>query len=189
MTLDPRVREPRLAAIPRLCGFAISLCRSREEADDLVQATLLRACANIAQFKPGSNMDAWLFTILRNHFYSEYRRRRSSSRRIDEFDETEAVSPQQIASIEYNEVCAALAKLVPEQREAIVLVAGSELSYDEAASICGCPVGTIKSRIGRGRKELARLLSIDGASFEPDAMFSAVVASAGRIAAAMGNGH
>jgi RNA polymerase sigma-70 factor, ECF subfamily len=70
MTLDPSLREPLVAAIPKLRAFAISLCRDRERAEDLVQGALLRACANIGSFVPGSNMDAWLYTILRNHFYS-----------------------------------------------------------------------------------------------------------------------
>jgi RNA polymerase sigma-70 factor, ECF subfamily len=190
ITLEPRVQERLLAAIPQLHAFAISLCRNSEEAGDLVQTTLLRACANIGQFKSGSNMEAWLFTILRNHFYSEYRRRRNSSRLIGEIVETRATNPQQIASIECHELRAALAKLVPEQREALMLVGACGFSYDQAAGICGCSVGTIKSRVSRGRKQLALLLSIDDAEFEPDAIFSAVTAGGGRPAAdVIRNGH
>src|SRR5262245_6703009 len=113
MMIDPSVRGPLLAAIPKLRAFAISLCRNRERAEDLVQSALLKACANIALFKPGSNMEAWLCTILRNHFYSECRRDRRFSGAIDNFAEAEAANPQQIAGVEYSELCAALAKLDP----------------------------------------------------------------------------
>ncbi len=182
MTLEPAVREPLIEAIPKLRAFAISLCRNTEEAEDLVQGTLLLACRNIGSFKPGSSMEAWLCTILRNHFYSEYRRQRRFSRAINAMGGTGATSPQQIATVEYNELCAAIAKLDPKQREALMLVGASGLSYDDAASECGCPVGTVKSRVNRARTELARMLSIDGPEyFEADAVFSAVVGSGDRV--------
>jgi RNA polymerase sigma-70 factor, ECF subfamily len=184
MTLDPSLREPLVAAIPKLRAFAISLCRDRERAEDLVQGALLRACANIGSFVPGSNMDGWLYTILRNHFYSEWRRQRRASRAADSLADMEATSPQQMASVEYSDLCAALAKLDPKPREALMLVAASGFSYGEAASLCGCPVGTVKSRVNRARTELARMLSIDGPEdFEADAVFSAAVASADRVPA------
>src|SRR6266511_88649 len=142
MMLDPSIREPLVAAIPKLRAFAISLCRDRERAEDLVQGALLRACTNIGSFVPGSNMDAWLCAILRNHFYSEYRRQRRASRAVDSRTDM------------------------------------------EAASLCGCPVGTVKSRVNRARSELARMLSIDGPEdFEADAVFSAAIASADRVPA------
>ena len=96
MMLDPSVREPMVAAIPKLRAFAISLCRDRERAEDLVQAALVRACANIGSFERGSNMDAWLCTILRNHFYSEWKRDRRASRAIDSLADTEATGQQQL---------------------------------------------------------------------------------------------
>jgi RNA polymerase sigma-70 factor, ECF subfamily len=96
----------------------------------------------------------------------------------------EATSPQQMASVEYSDLCAALAKLDPKPREALMLVAASGFSYGEAASLCGCPVGTVKSRVNRARTELARMLSIDGPEdFEADAVFSAAIASADRVPA------
>jgi RNA polymerase sigma-70 factor (ECF subfamily) len=184
MMLDPSIREPLVAAIPKLRAFAISLCRDRERAEDLVQGALLRACANIGSFVPGSNMDAWLCAILRNHFYSEYRRQRRASRAVDSLADMEATSPQQMPSVEYSELCSALAKLDPKPREALMLVAASGFSYGEAASLCGCPVGTVKSRVNRARSELARMLSIDGPEdFEADAVFSAAMASADRVPA------
>ena len=184
MTPDPSIREPLVAAIPKLRAFAISLCRDKERAEDLVQGALLRACANIGSFVPGSNMDAWLFAILRNHFYSEWRRDRRASRAIENFVETEARNPQQLAGVEYSELCAALAKLEPKHREAFVLIAASGFSYGEAADMCGCPLGTVKSRMNRARAELAHMLSIDGPEdFESDAVFSAAMASADRVPA------
>jgi RNA polymerase sigma-70 factor, ECF subfamily len=153
MMLDPSVREPLVAAIPKLRAFVISLGRDRERAEDLVQRTLGRACDNTGSFERGSNMDAWLCTILRNHFYSECKRDRRASRAINILADTEATGPQQIASVEYSELCAALARL----RDALLLVAVSGLTYGEAAGLCGCPVGTVKSRVNRAWSELARL--------------------------------
>ena len=132
-------------------AFALSLCRNRDEAEDLVQGALLRACAKIRLFEPGSDMDAWLCTILKNQFYSECRRRRTESRRINDLKETtEAISPPQMPALEYNELCAALARLDPKQREALMMVAASGFSYGEAASLSGCPIGTVKCRVQSG---------------------------------------
>jgi RNA polymerase sigma-70 factor (ECF subfamily) len=157
MMLDPSVREPLVAAIPKLRAFAVSLGRDRERAEDLVQGALGRACDNTGSFERGSNMDAWLCTMLRNHFYSEWKRDRRASRAINILADTEATVPQQIASMEYSELCAALARLDSKQRDALLLVAVSGLTYGEAAGLCGCPVGTVKSRANRARSELARL--------------------------------
>jgi DNA mismatch repair protein MutL len=107
-----------------------------------VQGALLRACANISLFQPGTNMYAWLCTILRNQFYTECRRRRRRFESIDALSEIKASKPEQIAYAEYSEFCAALAKLAPKQREALMMVAASGLSYEDTAKFCGCPVGT-----------------------------------------------
>jgi RNA polymerase sigma-70 factor, ECF subfamily len=152
MMLDPSVREPLVAAIPKLRAFVISLGRDRERAEDLVQRTLGRACDNTGSFERGSNMDAWLCTILRNHFYSEWKRDRRASRAINILADTEATGPQQIASVEYSELCAALARLDSKQRDALPLVAVSGLTCGEAAGLCGCPVGTVKSRVNQARR-------------------------------------
>jgi RNA polymerase sigma-70 factor, ECF subfamily len=182
MTLEPTIRDAMLAAIPRLRAFAIWLCRDGDQADDLVQDTLLRACTSIHLFKPGTNMCAWLLTILRNHFYSECRRRRR--RRlvsIDDRAERMASRPTQIAQAEYSDLCHALAKLRPKQREALILIGASGLSYEEAAQICGCPTGTIKSRVNRARADLALLLAIEGpGDFDEDPIISAVMAGSDR---------
>jgi RNA polymerase sigma-70 factor, ECF subfamily len=177
MNLDPTVRDAVLAAVPSLRAFAISLCGNVDRADDLVQETMLRALANIHSFQPGTNMSAWLFTILRNLFRSEYRKRR---REVEDADGSYADSlksqPEQAGRVEFEEFRTALAKLPADQREALILVGASGFSYEEAAEICGCAVGTIKSRVNRARGRLADLLSIESADdFGPDRTTRAVL--------------
>jgi RNA polymerase sigma-70 factor (ECF subfamily) len=177
MSLDPAIREQLLAAAPSLRAFAISLCGNVDRADDLVQETLMRALANIHSFQPGTNMPAWLFTILRNLFRSEYRKRR---REVEDPDggyaETLKTQPEQTGHVEFKEFRDALAKLPADQREALVLVGASGFSYEEAAEICGCAIGTIKSRVNRARTRLAHLLAIDNPNdFGPDRATRAVL--------------
>lgn len=182
MTLTPDTRDEILAAVPSLRAFAISLCGNVDRADDLVQETLLRALANIDSFQPGTNMSAWLFTILRNFFRSEYRKRR---REVEDSDGSYAESlksqPEQNGRVEFSEFKVALAKLPPDQREALILVGASGFSYEEAAAICECAVGTIKSRVNRARTRLAELLAIEGADdFGPDHTTRAILSAGGR---------
>src|ERR1043166_8402595 len=182
MSLDPALREQILAAVPSLRAFAISLSGNIDRADDLVQETLLRAIANIDSFQPGTNMSAWLFTILRNLFRSEYRKRR---REVEDTDGSYAESlksqPEQASHLEIKEFRTALAKLPPDQREALILVGASGFSHEEAAAICECAVGTIKSRFNRARNRLADLLAIEGAEdFGPDLATRAIMAAGGR---------
>jgi len=118
---QPSVRDVMLAAVPSLRAFAISLSGNVDRADDLVQDTLLRAMANIDSFTAGTNMSAWLFTILRNLFRSEYRKRRhevedADGRHVDSLKS----APQQHSRLEFEEFRRALAKLLPHQREAII---------------------------------------------------------------------
>jgi RNA polymerase sigma-70 factor (ECF subfamily) len=177
MSLDPAIRDQILAAVPSLRAFAISLSGNVDRADDLVQETLVRALANIDSFQPGTNMPAWMFTILRNLFRSEYRKRR---REVEDPDGSYAeglkTQPEQPSHVEFLEFQKALAKLPDDQREALILVGASGFSYEEAAKICGCAVGTIKSRVNRARIRLARLLAIDTAcDFGPDVATRAVL--------------
>jgi len=179
--MDEQLRKTVLAAVPSLRAFAISLCGNVDRADDLVQETLLRAIANINSFQPGTNMSAWLFTILRNHFRSEYRKRR---RKVEDSDgryaETLKSQPEQYGRVEFREFREALTQLPADQREALVLVGASGFSYEEAAHICGCAVGTIKSRVNRARTRLAELMSIDATDdFGPDEQTRAVMAGGG----------
>ncbi len=172
MKLEPMLRDALLAAVPSLRAFAISLCGQVDRADDLVQDTLLRALSHIDRFERGTNLHAWLFTILRNLFHSEYRKRR---REVEDPDGSYAgrltVLPDQGARLDFEDFRTALAKLPEDQREALLLVGASGFSYEEAATICGCAVGTIKSRVNRARTRLAHLLSMDGGEdLGPDRM-------------------
>jgi len=183
MKLNPAIRDQVLAAVPSLRAFAISLCGNIDRADDLVQETLLRALTHIDSFEPGTNMPAWLFTILRNHFREEYRKRRREVEDADgRYAETLMAHPEQTGRIEVEEFNRALAKLPAEQREALILVGASGFSYDDAAAICGCVVGTIKSRVSRARTRLAGLLAIDSVDdFGPDSATRAVLAGGGSL--------
>ena len=177
MTPEPDLREALLAAVPSLRAFAISLSGQVDKADDLVQDTLLRALANLHRFERGTNLNAWLFTILRNLFHSEYRKRR---REVEDPDGSYAgrlkVQPEQGSHLDFEDFRTALAQLPSDQREALLLVGASGFSYEEAASICGCAVGTIKSRVNRARLRLAAILNVnDMDDLGPDGMTRAAL--------------
>ncbi len=178
MKLDPELRDTMLAAVPSLRAFAISLSGNVDRADDLVQETLMRAIANIGSFQPGTNMSAWLFTILRNLFRSEYRKRKREVEDSDgSYAETLKSHPEQHGRVEFEEFRQALDKLPEDQREALILVGASGFSYEEASEICGCAVGTIKSRVNRARTRLAQLLQIENVDdFGADQTTRAVLA-------------
>lgn len=149
-------------AIPHLRAFARYFTSQSAQADDLVQETLIKAWKNRGMYTPDTNFRAWLFTILRNTFLSE---RRKAKRFVEdpelEFTNSMATGPQQLSALEFADFTKALATLPPDQREAVLLVAAEGFSYDEAARICDCAVGTIKSRINRARKRLSDLLDAD----------------------------
>ena len=182
MPLTDSLRDDILASVPSLRAFAISLSGNGDRADDLVQETLLRALANIDSFQPGSNLPAWLFTILRNLFRSDYRKRRREVEDAEgRYADTLKSNPEQTGRVEFQEFRTALDKLPPDQREALILVGASGFSYEDAAAICGCAVGTIKSRVNRARTRLADLLSIDSVDdLGPDRATRAVLAGGGR---------
>ena len=162
MTIDLSVRQEMLDAIPHLRAFAISLSGNVTYADDLVQTALLRGLEYLDKFQPGTSMQAWLFTILRNQFYTDMRRRR---REVEDADGALAgrlaVMPEQGARLDFSDMQAALAQLSVEQREALLLVAAEGVSYEEAARICGTNLGTIKSRVNRARTRLAEKLDLE----------------------------
>lgn len=146
--------------IPYLRAFARSLCRDASEADDLAQEALIKAWRARDSFEPGTNLKAWVFMILRNHFYSE-RRKAWRKNEIATDSEIERPGPKtaaQDASIALAEVREALSHLSEDQREAIILVGAGGFAYEEAAEICGVAVGTIKSRVSRARIALADLI-------------------------------
>ena len=161
MRLDPALQSAMLAAVPDMRAFALSLCHQRDRVDDLVQEALLRALNSIQSFK-GGNLTAWLFTILRNNFLNEYRKSRHEvADAAGYFVGTMTSQPDQDAHLLLDEFRDALAQLPYEQREAVVLVGGAGLSYEEAARICRCAVGTMKSRVFRGRARLTELMALD----------------------------
>ena len=172
------VRDGIVATVPSLRAFAISLSGNVDRADDLVQETLVRALANIDSFEPGTNLPAWLFTILRNLFRSEYRKRRREVEDSDgRFADTLKTHPEQNSRIEFKELQQALTKLRADMREALILVGASGFSYEETAAICGCAVGTVKTRVHRAQLKLAEMLAIEGVDdFGPDHATRGIVA-------------
>ena len=160
-----QIRQEMVAAIPRLRAFAVSLCGNPDRADDLVQETLAKALLNIKSFSIGTNLLAWLFTILRNAYYSEFRKRRREVADVDGSLSGALVSKaDQDDHMEMLDFRRALQKLSPDQREALILIGASGLSYEEAADVCKCAVGTMKSRVSRARSRLNELLQLDPAS-------------------------
>jgi RNA polymerase sigma-70 factor, ECF subfamily len=156
---DHNVAEEMVSLVPQLHTFARSLCRDGVRADDLVQEALLRAFDNIERFKPGTNLKAWLFTIVRNEHYSQLRRRKFEAHDVsnDQLPEP-SVPPDHDGELELRDLNRALAALSPGQRAALILVSASGFSYEEAAAICSCAVGTIKSRVARARTALLAML-------------------------------
>jgi RNA polymerase sigma-70 factor (ECF subfamily) len=154
-----------LAVIPNLRAFAVSLCGNLDRADDLVQETLVKAWSKLGSFVEGTNLRAWLFTILRNIYYSEYRKRRREVADSDGAIAAKlATAPAQNSHMDMLDFREALQQLPTDQREALILIGGSGLSYEEAAGVCSCAVGTMKSRVNRARGRLAELLSISSSS-------------------------
>ncbi|MGE0585974.1 MAG: RNA polymerase sigma factor [Flavobacteriaceae bacterium] len=170
-------KREMLSLLPGLRAFAMSLCGRHDKADDLVQETIMKAWAKQTSYQPDTNMKAWLFTILRNEFYSQMRKR---GREVSDADGilTEKLSthPSQYGALDLQDFRKALETLPDDQREAIILVGASGFAYEEAAEICGCATGTIKSRVSRARSRLQEILSVRGDDdFGPDAGTAAVV--------------
>jgi RNA polymerase sigma-70 factor (ECF subfamily) len=148
-----------LAAVPFMRAFGRTLTGDVEQAEDLAQETLLQAWRCRDQFRPGTNLRAWLSTILRNRFYSTQRRRKWRAEYDQEIIERTLVAPDDpSANVELEDVRRALAMLPDFQREALILVGAGGMSYEEVAAIMGCPVGTVKSRVRRARDELQAIL-------------------------------
>jgi RNA polymerase sigma-70 factor, ECF subfamily len=179
MKSNPFSHDELLAHATTLRKFALSLSGTIDRADDLVQETFLRAIISYDSFRSGTNLAAWLTTILRNRFRDEYRKRQ---REVEDADgyyaHRQKSEPEQIARFHFAEFGVAFAKLPDEQRKALSLVAASGLSYDDAAALCGCAAGTIKSRVHRGRSRLADLLNIDSMEdFGPDQAIRGAIAN------------
>lgn len=160
----PEPRDELVQHLPALRAFALSLTREGASADDLVQDTIVKAWTNMDKFQAGTNLRAWLFTILRNTFYSS---RRKTRREVNDTDgihaSRQATRPDHDGKLALNDFRAAFRQLPDEQREALILVGASGFSYEEAAEMTGVAVGTVKSRANRGRRKLSELLDLSGA--------------------------
>ena len=156
--LEQEFREQLVGYLPQLTGVARAMTRSREAADDLVQEAVTRALGAYAQFQPGTNLRAWLMTILRNQYISELRKRHPTVTDTPIAD-TIPTPATQMQRIELAEVNAAMTKMSERHREVLMLVAVSEMDQEEAAQICHCAIGTIKSRLNRARSELQLILA------------------------------
>lgn len=156
-------RSGLLAAVPTLRRFVRSLGCDYATADDVVQDVMLRAWRSQSSFQPGTNLEAWLFTITRNQFYSLTRKRGREVEDVDgEFTSRLAVAPEQTGCADLQDVRTALTRLPTAMREALVLVAVEGMSHEQVAEVMGCQVGTVKSRVFRARERLVALLGYDG---------------------------
>ncbi len=156
---DEAFRLELQTLIPHLRAFARTLCGDPTAADDLAQDAMLKAWDARASFQMGTNMKAWTFMILRNQFYSEKRRSWRQSQLDQEAAERTLVAvddPE--APVALDELRQGLAMLPAEQREALILVGAGGFAYEEAAAICDCAVGTVKSRVSRARRALQGIL-------------------------------
>jgi RNA polymerase sigma-70 factor (ECF subfamily) len=168
--MSSEFHEELAALLPNLRAFGKSLCGNADYADDLVQETLIKAWKNRSTFAEGSNLKAWLFTILRNTFLSDRRKRKF------EVEDPEGIMAGKLSThgaqsghMDFLDFAEAFQKLPDDQREALVLIGAEGFSYEEAALMCGCAVGTIKSRVNRARNKLLELMALDGTTdLDPD---------------------
>ncbi|MCC6471035.1 MAG: sigma-70 family RNA polymerase sigma factor [Alphaproteobacteria bacterium] len=164
-----QLRRSLVGLLPDLRAFARSLERDGERADDLVQESLTRALAALHSFRPGTNMGAWTFTILRNVFYDQRRRQRrevSADPALVGSAEVLRIDPPQEGHLAVRDLRSAFWRLPPELREALVLVTMRGLKHEEAAKICNCAIGTMKARVSRARARLKADLEAGGGSDE-----------------------
>ena len=174
MTNKPTIDDDAFKAelvelIPHLRAFARSLCGNAAQADDLAQDAMLKAWKARSSYEPGTNLKAWSFTILRNLFYSEKRRSwRSQPLDPEVAEATLVANDNPDAALELLALRNALTKLPDDQREALILVGAGGLTYDEVAEICGCAIGTIKSRVSRARKTLLELVDETSTGYNSD---------------------
>lgn len=179
---DPR--EEIITHLPSLRAFAMSLTRNPSSADDLVHDTVVKAWSKFDLYRPGTNLRAWLLTILRNTYYSG---RRKQAREVADSDgamtERLATKPDHDGRLALADLASAFARLPPEQREVLILVGAMGFSIEEAAETCGCAPGTVKSRANRGRRALAVMLDLaDGEGMDLTENTTLAVISAQAVA-------
>ncbi len=155
-----------IAMLPRLRRFAISLCRRRDVADDLVQLACEKALANSASYQQGTRFDAWLFRILRNGWVDQLRRNRTAGHTEDVYEREDLTGSEGVADMEakltLKKVWSIIGQLPDDLREVLLLVSVEGLSYKEAAEVLGIPIGTVMSRLSRARTRIAGEAGIDG---------------------------
>jgi len=154
VTETPSFGDALIAAIPNLRAFAHSLSGDGQLSNDLVQETLLKAWAHKESFVPDSNLKAWLFTILRNTYFTHYRKSQREELDEDHAAMNASVPATQLMQLEFEDMRRALMRLSPDHREALLLITAEGFSYEDAARVCGCAVGTMKSRVNRARSRL-----------------------------------
>ncbi len=182
-------KQQLLEVIPAARAFARGLCGRRDLADDLAQETLMKAWASRASYDDERNFKGWIFTILRNHYFS-HRRKMS---RVADWDPAVAeqklvAHPGQQAAIEIADLHRAMKALPGEQREALLLVGAGGFSYEEAAAITGCAIGTVKSRVNRARAALKKTVELahDDARLSGKEAVDEILADLSRVAPASG---
>jgi RNA polymerase sigma-70 factor (ECF subfamily) len=159
---DQSFQRELLEAVPHLRAYARSLARNVDLADDLVHEVVVKALTAADQFTPGTNFRAWVFTILRHQYLNEIRKWQNRAQLLQhEIELEQGVEPPQQAHMDFLDFRRAFWQLAPDQREVLILVGASGLSYEQAALVCDCPIGTIKSRVSRARSELKRIISED----------------------------
>lgn len=157
-------QDQLVSNLPAMTAFAVMLTRNRQSADDLVHDTVVRALSREELFAPGTNLKAWLFTIMRNLHINNLRTGHRS--RVVDIDDDllpnlASAAPNQEHRLVLKELFHAIGTLNRDQQEVLSLVVGQDMSYEEAAEICGCPIGTVRSRLARARRELERMLTGD----------------------------
>lgn len=159
---DDDFKRELVSALPHLRAFARGLSGRPDFADDLVQEAAIKAWSARARYTPGTSMKAWTFAILRNHYLSELRRnRRQADYDPDLAERLLVMDADQEDRLHLTDMQTALQKLSADRREALLLVGASGFTYEEAANICDCAIGTMKSRVARARAELGRLLEAE----------------------------
>ena len=157
---DPQFRQDLLAVVPALRAFARLLVSNRDMADDVVQEALVKAWAARASFEPGTNFKAWMFRILRNHYFTLAKRERRVTALDPEVAERTLVStPGQEGPLHLQDLERGMEQLPAEQREVLLLFGVNGMSYEQIAEVTGVPIGTVRSRLSRGRSALERYMN------------------------------